>query len=100
MELVRQIVAVSGVLLLLAGALWWLRRHGVAQVRPRRGGRPRMLETVDRLALVPQHSLHLVRVGGRGLLVAAGPSGCTLLDSFDWAAIQPPALSSDAREVS
>ena len=81
MEVTRQILGIFGVLLLLAATLWWLRRKGL-NLRPARGGRT--LETVERVALAPQHSLHLVRLGGRGLLIAVSPSGCALLESFDW----------------
>ncbi|MBI3679859.1 MAG: flagellar biosynthetic protein FliO [Acidobacteria bacterium] len=42
------------------------------------------LETVDRVHLTPQHSLHLVRFRDRGLLVAVHQRGCTLLDNFAW----------------
>ena len=73
MEWIRQVLAVSGVLLLLGAALWWLRRKGLAQygTRSSTGARKRTLESVERLALGPQHSLHLVRLAGRGLLVGA-----------------------------
>jgi len=90
MEWVRQILAVSGVLLMLAASLWWLRRRGLARCgrRSARGARTRTLEAVERLALGPQHSLHLVRLSGRGLLVGISPAGCAVLESFDWAAVE------------
>lgn len=86
MDAMREISSVSAVLLLLAAALWWLRRKGLAGYRARGSGSPRgrTLQPVERLMLGPQHSLHLVRLGGRGLLVAASPAGCALLESFDW----------------
>jgi flagellar biogenesis protein FliO len=33
------------------------------------------------LSLTPQHSLHLVRVADRTLLVGLSPQGCNLLES-------------------
>ena len=83
MEEIRQALAVLTVLGVLGGALWWLRRKGLAQfaVRTRSGGRIRSMRVLERLALTPQHSLHLVLVGERTILVAASPGGCTLLDS-------------------
>jgi flagellar biogenesis protein FliO len=39
----------------------------------------RSLEALERLALTPQHSLHLVRIGGREVVVATYPQGCVLL---------------------
>ena len=93
MEWIRQILAVSGVLALLGASLWWLRSRGLAQYgicRPS-GSRQRALEAMERLPLGPQHSLHLVRLAGRGLLVGVSPAGCTLLGSYDLAALEAPA---------
>jgi len=92
MELIRQMLAVSGVLLLLAASLWWLRRRGLARFGGSAGPQ-RSMQAVERLALGPQHALHLVRLGGRGLLVGVSPAGCTLLESFEWASIQTAAPS-------
>jgi len=72
---------------LLAGLLLGLRRRGMARFRlglPQRKA-ARRLEMMERLPLTPQHSLHMVRVGGRELLIAVSPSGCSLLDSGDHA---------------
>lgn len=90
MELIRQVMAVSSVLLLLGASLWWLRRKGLAQYgkRPSSGARKRTLESVERLALGPQHSLHLVRLAGRALLVGTSPTGCAVLESFEWASVE------------
>ena len=41
---------------------------------------PRRMHVVERLPLTPQHSLHLVRIDGRLLVVASGPGGCSLLE--------------------
>ena len=38
------------------------------------------MQAIERLSLTPQHSLHLVSVGGRVLLIAVSPGGCTVLD--------------------
>jgi hypothetical protein len=73
--------AVAGVLGLLGATLWWLRSRGLVALGPRGGGRVRQLEAVERLALSPQHTLHVVRYGGRRLLVAASPAGCAVLEA-------------------
>jgi len=80
MELIQQMAAVGLVLLLLATSVWVLRRRGVAGISL--AGRPskRRLECVERMPLGPQHTLHLVRIDGRELLVSASPSGCALLE--------------------
>ena len=83
MELAEQLLAVTAVLGLLCGSLWILKRKGWARAglrRPARSGQPR-LEVVDRLALTPQHSLHLIRLADRTLLVGLSPQGCNLLES-------------------
>jgi len=87
MELIGQMTAVAGVLTLLGAVLWWLRRRGFAQVgiRPSRG---RRMERLEQLALSPQHTLHLVRLGDTALVVAASPAGCSLIRSLPCAAFE------------
>jgi len=79
MELLSQISAVFGVLAFLGACLWWLRRRGFAAVAIRRSGR--RMECVERLALGPQHTLHLVRVGKTVLLLACSNGNCSLLQT-------------------
>ena len=83
MEWMGQVGAVGLVMALLLVTMWWLKRRGWAGVLPvRRSGRRRM-ECLERLALGPQHTLHLIRLGDRTVLVAASPGGCTLMGRFD-----------------
>jgi flagellar biogenesis protein FliO len=86
MALTGQMLAVAVVFSLLGATLWWLRRTGRAHFLLARGGpRPeRRLELIERLALTPHHSLHLVRLADRAILVGHSPSGLTLLESFEW----------------
>ncbi len=77
MELFRQFFSVLAVFALLGAALWALRRGGFASLRARREGR--LLKSVERLPLTPQHALHLVKIGGRQVVVATHPQGCALL---------------------
>jgi len=92
MDWIRQLLGVAAVISLLLVSLAWLRRRGL--LRPAgHGGRARklrQLEPVDRLALTPQHSLHLVRMGGRVLLVGRSPAGITLLESAEWQPEEEP----------
>ena len=87
----EQTLAIFLVLGLLAGSLWLLRRKGFAAVNLGFGGAAssRRMELVERLALTPQHSLHLVRVEGRFILIGVSPQSCTSLESL-------PAISSPA----
>ncbi len=80
MEVVRQISAVLAVFALLGLALWALRRGGSVRFGAlRTQARGRSLESIERLALTPQHSLHLVKIHGREVVVATHPQGCALL---------------------
>lgn len=87
MEFFQQFAAVAGVLAALAALLWWLRRRGWAGSLPQRRKR---LECLERLPLGPQHSLHLVRAGGRLMLVSSSPSGCALLERFSAGELTEP----------
>lgn len=77
----RQVFSILLVFSLLGWVLWKLRRPGIPTGalwrKPARGARA--LETLERLTLTPQHSLHLVRVQGREIVVATHPHGCTLM---------------------
>jgi flagellar biogenesis protein FliO len=82
MEAIQQVFGVVAVLALLGGALWWLRHKGLAQfaVRGPGGSKTKSMRVIERLALTPQHSLYLVRVADRTMLIAASPGGCSILD--------------------
>ena len=81
----QQITAVFLVLALLGAALWFLRSRGLAQYRgPARRKSARHLETIARLPLTPQHSVHLIRVSDHTILLAVSPSGCTLVERMEW----------------
>jgi flagellar biosynthetic protein FliO len=89
MEIMEQLAAVAAVLAVLVASAWWLRRRGLAApILPGRGTRGRRLESVERLPLGPQQTLHLIRVGERALLVASYPSGCVLLESTAWREVE------------
>ena len=78
MDIVRQILAVVFVFALLWVALWLLRRKGTVRIGTRKGEPPR-IESRGKLALSAQHSLHLIRVADREVLVGLHPSGFTVI---------------------
>ena len=82
MDVVQPLAAIVFVMALLGGVLLILKKRGAASFRLPgvSGSAPRWLEVVERVSLGPQHALHLVRAGGRVLLVATGPNSCQLLD--------------------
>jgi hypothetical protein len=79
----RQVFSIVLVFALLGVAFWKLRRGGspLAFLGRWRGNAAggRALESVERLALTPQHALHLIRIQGREIVIATHPHGCTLL---------------------
>ncbi len=78
MEFVWRTVGAVAVVGILLAALAWARRRGWVTLAGRPAGR--RLEALERLALGPQHTLHLVRLGDEALLVACSPSGCAVLE--------------------
>jgi flagellar biosynthetic protein FliO len=80
MDWFEQTAAVALVLAVLGACLWWLRRRGLAGIALPRSAR--RLESLERLPLGPNQTLHLIRLGDRTLLISASPAGCSLLDKF------------------
>jgi flagellar biogenesis protein FliO len=83
MEMFQQLLVIALVLGALCGSVWLLKRKGFAYPRIRKSngaGLPR-LEVIDRLVLTPHHSLHLVRLADRTLLIGLSPNECKLLES-------------------
>ena len=89
LQLIRQVAGVAATMLFLAAAVWWLRRRGLVRIPSARRA-ARRLEAVERLPLGPQHTLCLVRIGGRGVLVGLSPSGCHVLETGEWSRFEVP----------
>lgn len=87
MDVLRQAFSVLLVFSLLGAALWPLRRGGKVSfrgfARKRILGHTKSMVAVERLALTPQHTLHVVRVNGRELVLATHPQGCTIMTQQD-----------------
>jgi flagellar biogenesis protein FliO len=80
METTRQVLAVVFVLALLGAALWALRRGaGPLQARRRGQDKTQALQIIERIALTPQHSLHVVRAGACEWILVTHPQGCTII---------------------
>ncbi len=81
MDVLRQVSAVVLVFGLLGLFLWKMRGRGFsgAAFLRRSEQKERRLQSVERLALTPQHTLHLLIIAGREIVVATHPQGCTLL---------------------
>ena len=84
-SLFQQTVAVFVVLALLVATLWFLRAKGVARLRvglPGRLSSCKLMQVIERVPLTAQHSLHLVRIQDRVILIGVSPSGCNGIESF------------------
>ncbi|GIU74406.1 MAG: hypothetical protein KatS3mg004_1493 [Bryobacteraceae bacterium] len=69
--------AVVAVLVLVGGGAWlWLRQRGLPGFGPLAPRGP--AELVQRLALTPHHSLHIVRVGDQMVWIVTFPNGAVL----------------------
>jgi len=89
MDVILQFAKVALVLVLLSGALWWLRRSGLAQWRRTRPGQ--MMEVIESRTLGPGHTLHLVRIADRVLALATHNGGCTLLEARPYSDVRQAA---------
>jgi flagellar biogenesis protein FliO len=83
----EQLGPVAAVLGLLCLMLWLFQSRGMLRITGirldgLRGDRQREMQCMERIALTPQHSLHLVRVKDRTLVIGVAPSGCTLIQDF------------------
>ena len=79
MELARQLLGVGFVLALLFALLWLQRKKGALTLSSRPKGGNKAIELIERMPLTPRHSVHLLRVGDRNLLLGVHDSGFTLL---------------------
>jgi flagellar biogenesis protein FliO len=88
MEYLQQTLAVLAVFGILGASLWWLRRRGIANIAaismPASKKSSRVLSQIERLPISPTHSLHLVRMADRAILVASWPGGCQAIESSSW----------------
>ncbi len=83
-SLFHQMAMVGLVLLLLGLCLWALNRRGILHAGAVGRFRPRgkRLESLERLALGPQHSLHLVKIEGRTLVLGVSPHAVNLIETL------------------
>ena len=80
----QQFLAIFLVLGLLLAALWLLRHQGLARLAPRllRQNRKPQMQVLERVALGARHSLHLVALNGRLIVVGVSPGGCRRIATF------------------
>ncbi len=94
--MLQQFLAVFLVLGLLVGALWLARCKGFASVRlplVRPSAAGRNMQVIERVTLSAQHSLHLVSLGGRIIVVGVSPGGVSRVAVLPANAIEERAAS-------
>jgi flagellar biosynthetic protein FliO len=85
LETFSQSIAAFLVLLLLVAFLWVMRRRGLATFNlalSKSLAKQKAMQVIERLPLTAHHSLHLVRIQDRVILIGVSPSSCTQIDSF------------------
>jgi flagellar biogenesis protein FliO len=96
-----QFGAVLAVFALLFATLWFLRKRGALRtsaslpftLRGQRASKAKLLEQVDRLQLSPTHTLSVIKMGERAILIGTSPAGFCLVESSPWKSVQAIAES-------
>ena len=80
-DMYRQFWGVLAVLGLLVTAIYLLKQRGIARFRGIRGlSTPdRIVKVVERIPLTAQHTMHLVQIGQRRVLISSSPGSCQLI---------------------
>jgi flagellar biosynthetic protein FliO len=92
LETFSQSIAAFLVLLLLVAFLWAMRRRGLASFNlalTKSLAKQKAMQVVERLPLTAHHSLHLVRVQDRLILIGVSPSSCTQIDTLGATGLLP-----------
>ena len=90
-EMLRESLALAFVFVLLGLALWTIRKKNWRLSATTPGA----LESCGKLTLSARHSIHLIRIGDRHLIVALHPEGVTALGDAALGAGRVPATSKD-----
>ncbi len=81
MELLQQGLALVLVFALLGTALWFVKTRQSPNLRLRGG--ERKMQVIERVSLTPQHTLCLVKVGERLVMIGTAPSSCQLIQTVE-----------------
>jgi flagellar biogenesis protein FliO len=99
-DLLPQLSGILAVFALLGFTLWFVKKKGALRTTtflPFRWGAmraradERLLERIDGLQLSPTHSLSLIRMADRAILIGVSPGGFCLIESSPWKPLQPGA---------
>jgi flagellar biogenesis protein FliO len=99
---ITQFLSILVVFGLLGATLWWLKKKGAVRMASmpswklpsgRARNSERLIERMDALQLSATHSLTVVRVGERALLVGVSPSGLQVVDNLELKSLQSQGVS-------
>jgi flagellar biogenesis protein FliO len=80
-DMYRQFLGVLLVLGILVTALYLLKQKGLIRFAGPRvlGGNERLVKVIERVPLTAQHTVHLVQIGERRVLISSSPGSCQLI---------------------
>ncbi len=80
-DMYRQFLGVLVVLGILVTALYLMKQKGLVRFTGARvlGGGERMVKVIERVPLTAQHTVHLVQIGQRRVLISSSPGSCQLI---------------------
>jgi flagellar biogenesis protein FliO len=80
-DMYRQFLGVLLVLGILVTALYLLKQRGIVRFSGVRmpGGADRIVKVVERIPLTAQHTMHVVQIGQRRVLISSSPGSCQLI---------------------
>jgi flagellar biogenesis protein FliO len=80
-ELLQQGLALAGVFVSIGAALWFVKTRNAPLFK--KLGSERRMQVIERVALTPQHTLCLVRVGERLVMIGTAPTSCQLMETIE-----------------
>jgi flagellar biogenesis protein FliO len=78
-DLYRQFVGIVIVLGTLITMLWYARKRGFARLNIGVSGPNRLLKVMERVPLTPQHTLFVVSIAGRIIVLSSSPGSCQVI---------------------
>ncbi len=78
-DLYRQFVGILIVLGGLIALLWYARKRGFARLNIGSTAANRIVKVVERVPLTPQHTLFVISVAGRTLVLSSSPGSCQVI---------------------
>ncbi len=82
-DLYQQFVGIIVVLSALIAMLWFARKRGFAHFNIGKTSSERMLKVVERVPLTAQHTLFVVAIGSRTMVLSSSPGSCQVISELN-----------------